>query len=340
MSWLDDGDEGGGTTLQWWKESFFMAASDLFKAVDECVGMDIQLHNLSWFVQEVQTARLTVQMLSEEQDWYQQYIIEQSLKQKDDDADYWGAEEEEENEVQDSYVKQIYDEMFALLKTALSNIKFLAADTEEWTKLGPQRRLGKNVWYNYRTFERTLRLHTAVVRIMDIARVDVFSNHYLTEPNFGVARKIRHPAVRDFWFRCIVPRVLASHTSMSLRTPPGVHPKFTDKLLACADAITQAPMFTLAEQLSLFLKLDEREMMVLPYLLGSGCCDHEFGGSFTMGVNPCCTNKGMEEAKQRWEEQKELVLLGPGGAGWADDSEKGAQVWVQTTKALSLTPKP
>ena len=40
---------------------------------------------------------------------------------------------------------------------------------------------------------------------------------------------------------------------------------------------TQAPMALLKEQISRYFKLNEREKMVLPYLLGSGCCDHEFG---------------------------------------------------------------
>ena len=39
----------------------------------------------------------------------------------------------------------------------------------------------------------------------------------------------------------------------------------------------QAPMVLLKEQISRYFKLNEREKMVLPYLLGSGCCDHEFG---------------------------------------------------------------
>lgn len=55
MSWqLDEDDGGSSTTLQWWKENFIIAASDLFKVVDNCVGMDIQVHNLGWYVQEVQ----------------------------------------------------------------------------------------------------------------------------------------------------------------------------------------------------------------------------------------------------------------------------------------------
>ena len=40
---------------------------------------------------------------------------------------------------------------------------------------------------------------------------------------------------------------------------------------------TQAPMALLKEQISRYFKLNEREKMTLPYLLGSGCCDHEFG---------------------------------------------------------------
>jgi len=67
MSWLDEDEEGAGTTLEWWKESFIIAAADLFKIVDNCVGMDIQVHNLRWYVQEAQTARLAVQMLNESQ---------------------------------------------------------------------------------------------------------------------------------------------------------------------------------------------------------------------------------------------------------------------------------
>ena len=55
MSWQLEEEEGGsGTTLQWWKENFIIAASDLFKVVDNCVGMDIQVHNLGWYVQEAQ----------------------------------------------------------------------------------------------------------------------------------------------------------------------------------------------------------------------------------------------------------------------------------------------
>ena len=246
MSWLDDGEapEGSGA-LAWWKESFVIAVHDLFKIVDDCVGMDIQMHNMAWFVQEAQTARIAVQMLDERQDWYHDFIVEQSLKQQDDEADYWGAnEEDEEEEAQDSEAKKTYDEMFHMLRTALYNVKHLSNDTEDWKKLGPVRRLGKNVWHNWRFFYRSICLHKAVVRIMDIADLDVLAAHYQKEPNFGVARKIRHPAVRHFWYENIAPRVLGSHTSLSKRTPPVLHPHHVQANLKCVDAVTQVRVRT------------------------------------------------------------------------------------------------
>ena len=241
MSWLDGEDLGIDTPLQFWKESFIISTSDLFKVVDGCVSMDIQIHNLGWLVQEAQTARVAVNMLDESQDWFQDYLIEQSLKQQQDDVDYWSDEDEEPRV---SFVKQQYEDLFSSLRTALANIKSLAADTEEWVKLGPQRRLGKNVWHNYRAFERLLRLHKAVLRIMDIAHLDVYSNHFSKEPNYGVARKLRHPAVRHFWLTRVAPKVLASHTGMQYRAPPALQPKLVDGHLACVNAVTLAPMKT------------------------------------------------------------------------------------------------
>ena len=49
---------------------------------------------------------------------------------------------------------------------------------------------------------------------------------------------------------------------------------------------TQAPMALLKEQISRYFKLNEREKMVLPYLLGSGCCDHEFGLCLSCRARP------------------------------------------------------
>ena len=43
-----------------------------------------------------------------------------------------------------------------------------------------------------------------------------------------------------------------------------------------------------------------------------------------MGVNPVCTTEDFEKAKQVWERQAEIVLIGPGGGGWPE-SEKGQQ---------------
>lgn len=169
-----------------------------------------------------------------------------------------------------------------------------------------------------------MRLHSALVRIMDIAHLDVYTSHYRKEPNYGVARKIRHPAVRRFWYDRIAPRVLGSHTGMSRRAPPGLHPKLVEDHLACIDTVTQAPIMTVVVELTKFLKLEKRERMVLPYLLGGGCCDHESGGVFTMGCNPCCYPEAFEEAWRRFEDHSQLVLLGPGGAGWPD-TEKGQQ---------------
>jgi hypothetical protein len=298
MSWLDDDELGSDTALQYWKESFIIAASELFKVVDNCVGMDIQVHNLGWFVQEAETARVAVQMLDESQDWFQDYLVEQSLRQQQDDADYWDDDEDEAP--RESFFKRQYDELFAAMRTALANIKFLAADTEEWVKLGPQRRLGKNVWHNYRTFERSLRLHQAVLRIMDIAHLDVYTHHYSKEPNYGVARKLRHPAVRHFWLTRVAPKVLASHTGMQHRAPPALHPKLLEAHLACINAVTLAPIKTVAEELIAYLKLDKREKMILPYLLASGCCDYEYNGqlgstgSYTMGLNPCCHQEAIQ----------------------------------------------
>jgi hypothetical protein len=263
---------------------------------------------------------MAVQMLDESQDWYHDYLIEQTLKQQNEDDDYWGSDDDEDGPKQESHVKKQYDEMFALLRTALGNIKALSADTDDWVKLGPQRRLGKNVWHNYRTFERSMRLHHALVRILDIAHLDVFTSHYSKEPNYGVARKIQHPAVRQFWIERIAPRVLASHTGMALRAPPGLHPKKVEQHLACVDCVTQAPLVTVVTELIKFLKLDSREKMVLPYVLGGGCCDYEYGGVYTMGINPVCHPEAFEDAKKKWEAQAELVraraaLVGRARAG-------------------------
>ena len=71
-----------------------------------------------------------------------------------------------------------YGEVFALLKVALGNIRALITDTDDWVKLGSARRLGKHVWHNYRMFERTYRLHCAILRLIDIADMDVYKNHY------------------------------------------------------------------------------------------------------------------------------------------------------------------
>ena len=38
MSWTDEDEEGAGTTLEWRKESFIIAAADFFKIVDNCVA--------------------------------------------------------------------------------------------------------------------------------------------------------------------------------------------------------------------------------------------------------------------------------------------------------------
>ncbi len=87
MSWVDE-DFSSYKALQWWKDSFSIAAFEFFKAVDNCVTNDIQvssisahkhkykneyrltllqLHNTSWTVQEVENARMVADILSEDQ---------------------------------------------------------------------------------------------------------------------------------------------------------------------------------------------------------------------------------------------------------------------------------
>ena len=66
---------------------------------------------------------MAIQMLDEKQDWYHEYVIEQSLKQQNEDDDYWGSDDDDDGPKEDSFVKKRYDEMFSLLRTALANIK-------------------------------------------------------------------------------------------------------------------------------------------------------------------------------------------------------------------------
>ena len=77
------------------------------------MSIDIQVHNLTWYVQEAQTARIAVHMLNESQAWFQDYLLELSSKRHNDDSNYWGESSDEEEAEAESHAKQRYDEVFA-----------------------------------------------------------------------------------------------------------------------------------------------------------------------------------------------------------------------------------
>ena len=50
---------------------------------------------------------MAIQMLDEKQDWYHEYVIEQSLKQQNEDDDYWGSDDDDDGPKEDSFVNAL-----------------------------------------------------------------------------------------------------------------------------------------------------------------------------------------------------------------------------------------
>ena len=113
--------------------------------------------------------------------------------------------------------------MFSDMGNALQQVRALSSDVVEWIHVGGRRRMGKQVWHCWRVFSRCRKLHQHSKRIRLIAGLDIYQR-LRKEPNFGVKRKIISPAARDFWYRQVVPKVLASVTVMEKRSVPCVHP--------------------------------------------------------------------------------------------------------------------
>jgi hypothetical protein len=97
--------------------------------------MDIQVHNLSWYVQEAQTARIAVHMLNESQAWFQDYLVELSSKRHNDDSNYWGESSDEEEAEAESHAKQRYDEVFAYYYITTNFYTYYCATTRRQAEL-------------------------------------------------------------------------------------------------------------------------------------------------------------------------------------------------------------
>eukprot|EP00960_Hanusia_phi_P043085 755857-Hanusia_phi.AAC.3 len=311
-------------------------------------------------------------MLSEEQNWYRDYVEEHGKRKKEKDPlddDYWSEDEGQEGQEEQvqSFSSQRWEEMFSNMGNSLQQVRALRSDVSDWIHVGGRRRMGKQVWHCWRMFSRCSKLHHHGIRMRMIAGIDIF-DRLRKEPNFGVRRKIVSPAARDFWYRHVVPKVLAANTNMEKRSVPCLHPnkiehgggrvhiypdrafplikllemmhdlmmviaasismmsmmKFlistsippfypslslcrdfvpcSQEVLACRDAVTQAPIGLLAEEMIRYFNLNREERIVLPYLLGSGCCDYHHGGNFTFGVDPCCYADAMHELKEKLSE--------------------------------------
>lgn len=321
MSWLEENYDGK-TTLPWWKESFRIASEALLLKVDECSTEDIQVHGMQWMVQEVQNARITVDELDESDSWFRFQDTAAAAKDPND-PDYWGDDNDEGEEdagpkkVQDVAV---FDQVFVELGFSLKALKAMQSELEDWMRLGSKRRLGKHVWHSWRFFKRVKELRLHVQKVMDLADVDIYA-FFRDEPNSGVHRCLEHPALLWLWRNRIAPRVLASKASMRTRAPPCVHPSRLPELLSRADAVLQAPLCMVAEELVRLLTLSREEKIVLPYLLASGCSDQEYGGKYTFGGTPLATDEAMASMQARAKAARTLVKKGPNGKGWGESKK-------------------